>query len=133
MKFATYTLPIMKGVEAIMLNMNAINQVIKYPKLIGCAAMGAGIVVAAQPVVEEKKSGSEWLIGMVDQILEEQKKKAIEDEKKWKEAAKAFELEVDKYEAICKKDMHNFKLHKIYENLVKKQKQQQQKQHHHHH
>lgn len=114
-----------------MLNMNLINQVIKYPKMIGCAAMAGGIVVAAQPVVEANaKPGNEWIIDMVDQILEAKKKKEIEEEKRWKEAAATFELAVDKMEGVCKKDMKNFKHHKIYEAMMKKKKQQQ---HHHHH
>ena len=114
-----------------MLNMNLINQVIKYPKMIGCAAMAGGIVVAAQPVVEANaKPGNEWIIDMVDQILEAKKKKEIEEEKRWKEAAAQFELVVDKMEEVCKKDMKNFKHHKIYEAMMKKKKQQQ---HHHHH
>lgn len=112
-----------------MLNMNLINQVIKYPKMIGCAAMAGGIVVAAQPVVEANaKPGNEWIIDMVDQILEAKKKKEIEEEKRWKEAAAQFELAVGKMEEICKKDMKNFKHHKIYEAMMKKKKQQQ---HHH--
>lgn len=116
-----------------MLNMNVINQVIKYPKMIGCAAMAGGIVVAAQPVIEaNEKPGNVWIIDMVDQILEAKKKKEIEEEKRWKEAAAQFERTVDQYEAICKKDMNNFKHHKIYEMLMKKKKQQQQHHHHHH-
>lgn len=112
-----------------MLNMNLINQVIEYPKMIGCAAMAGGIVVAAQPVVEANaKPGNEWIIDMVDQILEAKKKKEIEEEKRWKEAAAQFELAVGKMEEICKKDMKNFKHHKIYEAMMKKKKQQQ---HHH--
>ena len=116
-----------------MLNMNLINQVIKYPKMIGCAAMAGGIVVAAQLVVEANaKPGNEWIIDMVDQILEAKKKKEIEEEKRWKEAAVQFELAIDKMDDICKKDMKNLKHHKIYEHLRKQQRQQQQKQHHHH-
>jgi len=114
-----------------MLNMNLINQVIKYHKMIGCAAMAGGIVVAAQPVIEvNAKPSNEWIIDMVDQILEAKKKKEIEEEKRWKEAAAQFELAVDKMEEVCKKDMKNFKHHKIYEAMMKKKKQQQ---HHHHH
>ena len=115
-----------------MLNMNLINQVIKYPKMIGCAAMAGGIVVAAQPIVEaNEKPSNEWIIDMVDQILDAKKKKEIEEEKRWKEAAAQFELAVDKMEEVCKKDMKNLKHHKIYEALMKKKKQQQHHYHHH--
>jgi len=110
--------------------LNIIQKVIG-AQIIGGAAMAGGVIVAAQPIIEANtKPETEWIIGMADQILEAKKKKEIKEEKRWKEVAAQFELAIDKMDDVCKKDMKNFKLHRIYEIRKKKQKQQQQKHHH---
>ena len=111
-----------------MLN-NVIN-VVRYPKAVGCLAMAAGTLVAAQPICE-RRSNEDWLIGIVDQILDEQKKRTIQREKEWKEAAAEFERIVNQYEALCKKDMKGLVQHKIYQYIMKQKKKQHDQNHKH--
>lgn len=132
MRIARLAFPLMKGVEAVMLN-NIMN-IVRYPKAVGCLAMAAGTLVAAQPICERNTSSdSDWLIGMVDQILDEQKKRAIQREKEWKEAAVEFERIVGQYEALCKKDMKGFIQHKIYQYIQQQKRKQHDKNHDHKH
>lgn len=86
--------------------------------IIGYATMAGGIILAAQPMVEEQNTDG-WIISMADSILEEQNKRKLREEKEWKEAAAVFAATVDRMDEECRKNLIFISHRKMVERIIR--------------